>query len=316
MGERLTGTIIKGIGGFYYVDVPEHGLYECRARGVFRNRKLKPLVGDIAVVETEAEKKRESTTAYSGYANLEKDVLTYPSGYVVEIKERKNELLRPAAANIDQAILVFAVAQPAPNFNLLDRFTVMMEKAGIELVLCFNKSDLADEKERERLQRIYRAAGFPVYFISAKEQIGIEALRACMQGKTTVLAGPSGVGKSTTVNLLAPGAQMEIGQISKKIERGKHTTRHSELFVAGEYTYVLDTPGFSTFYLEGIEADELRFYFPELLQEEGKCRFQGCLHLKEPDCRVKELLVQGVISAERYHNYELLYEELKHKKKY
>jgi ribosome biogenesis GTPase len=236
-------------------------------------------------------------------------------GDVTEICPRKNALVRPAAANIDQAVVIFAAAQPAPNLNLLDRFTVMMERAGIELVLCFNKCDLVEEGEKERLRGIYAASGFRLCFTSAKERQGIKELKELLNHKTTILAGPSGVGKSTTVNLLVPDANMETGGISRKIERGKHTTRHSELFSAGENGYVLDTPGFSTFYLEDMEPEELRFYFPELAREEGNCRFQGCLHLKEPDCRVKELLGEG-ISKERYHNYELFYEELKNKKRY
>lgn len=298
MVERLKGKIIKGIGGFYYVDVPGRGLYECRARGVFRNRKLKPLVGDMVVIETIEESEDGQT------------------GYVAEIVDRKNSLIRPAAANMDQAVVIFAAAQPSPNFNLLDRFTVMMEQAGIKLIICFNKCDQIDEEEKEKLRGIYAATGFTVCFISAKQGKGIDRLKELLRGKTTILAGPSGVGKSTTVNLIVPHANMETGQLSRKIERGRHTTRHSELFTAGENTYIFDTPGFSTFYLEGIEPDELKNYFPEFWREEGNCRFQGCLHLKEPGCRVKSLLEEGVISRERYHNYELLYEELKHRKKY
>lgn len=296
MAEKLEGKIIKGIGGFYYVDTGECGLFECRARGLFRNQKLKPLVGDLAVLETE-----------------QPETLT---GYLTEIKPRKNTLIRPAAANIDQAIVIFAAAQPSPNFNLLDRFTVMMEKAGIEVVLCFNKCDLVNGEEKERIRLIYEAAGFRICFMSAKEQWGIGELKELLHGKTTILAGPSGVGKSTTVNLFVPDAHMETGQLSRKIERGKHTTRHSELFPVGEHSYVLDTPGFSTFYLEDIAPEKLRFYFPEIARQEGCCRFQGCLHLREPDCKVKELLEKGMISKERYHNYELLYEELKSKKKW
>lgn len=296
MGEKLEGKIIKGIGGFYYVNVVGNGLYECRARGLFRNQKIKPLVGDMVVLETE--ENREF------------------AGYIIEMKPRKNSFIRPAVANIDQAIIIFAAAQPSPNLNLLDRFTVMMEKAEIELLICFNKCDLVQKEEIERLRKIYKASCFQVCFVSAEMKQGIEEIKSQLKNKTTILAGPSGVGKSTMINLLVPNAHMETGQISKKIERGKHTTRHSELFLAEENTYLLDTPGFSTFYLEDIEANEVRFYFPEIAKVEGNCRFQGCVHIKEPDCRVKELLEQGIISQERYHNYVLLYKELKDKKKW
>lgn len=294
MAERLEGKIIKGIGGFYYVDVPKKGLYECRARGLFRNQNCKPLVGDRVILETGQE-------------------LT---GYVTEILPRKNELIRPLAANIDQAVIIFAAAQPSPNFNLLDRFTVMMERAGIELILCFNKCDLVSKEEQERIRSIYKATNFRICFLSAKKQQGTEELETLLFHKTTILAGPSGVGKSTLINLFVPNANMETGQISEKIGRGRHTTRHSELFPAGENTYVLDTPGFSTFYLDGIEPEELRFYFPEIARQEGNCRFQGCLHLKEPGCSVKEQLTQGIISEERYRNYCKIYEERKNQKKW
>lgn len=294
MAEKLEGKIIKGIGGFYYVDVPKKGIYECRARGLFRNQNCKPLVGDRVILE-----KGQALT-----------------GYVTEILPRKNELIRPLSANIDQAVIIFAAAQPTPNFNLLDRFTVMMEKAGIELILCFNKCDLVSEEEKERIRSIYKATDFRICFLSAKEQQGTEELKNLLFNKTTILAGPSGVGKSTLINLFVPNAHMETGQISEKIGRGRHTTRHSELFLAGENTYVLDTPGFSTFYLDGIESEELRFYFPEIARQEGNCRFQGCLHLKEPDCCVKEQLEHGRISRERYENYCKIYEELKNQKKW
>ncbi len=296
MIEKLKGKIVKGIGGFYYVNVPQKGLYECRARGLFRNQNCKPLVGDSVILETVQEKEF--------------------TGYIIEILPRKNELQRPLVANIDQAMIIFAAAQPLPNFNLLDRFTVMMEKAEIELILCFNKCDLVSEEEQKKICSIYRASDFKICFMSAKKQQGIKELKSLLFGKTTILAGPSGVGKSTTINLFVPNANMETGQVSEKIGRGRHTTRHSELFFIEEDTYVLDTPGFSTFYLDSIEPEELRFYFPEFVKEEGNCRFQGCLHLKEPNCKIKEQVENGIISEERYHNYCLIYEELKKQKRW
>ena len=206
----MTGKIIKGIAGFYYVNNGENKVYQCKAKGIFRNRKIKPLVGDdveFSVLDEEA-----------------------MEGNIDEILPRKNELIRPAAANVDQALVLFALTHPAPNLNLLDRFLVMMSMEDIPVKLCFNKQDLGDEALMDQYRSIYEAAGYPVYFISAREETGIEQVRSLLRGKTTVLAGPSGVGKSSLTNRIQPEADMETGDISRKIERGKHTTRHSQLF--------------------------------------------------------------------------------------
>ena len=289
----MQGKIIKGIAGFYYIHT-SHGLYECKAKGVFRNKKVKPLVGDnVEITVLDEEKKL---------------------GNIVAIEERKNQIIRPAVANVDQAVVIFAGAKPSPNLNLLDRFLVSMEQYGVETVICFNKCDLVDEKQMEQLRTIY-GTHYKMLFISAKQQIGIEELRQHLRGKTTVLAGPSGVGKSTTINLLNPMANMETGQISEKIERGKHTTRHSQLFELETDTYIMDTPGFTSLYVDDMEKEELRFYYPEFSVYEGTCRFQGCVHVHEPGCQVKEAVEQEKISNKRYENYLLFYEELKEKKK-
>ncbi|MDO4454514.1 MAG: ribosome small subunit-dependent GTPase A [Eubacteriales bacterium] len=290
----MQGKIVKGIAGFYYVDVIGSGVYECKAKGIFRKEKKKPLVGDYAVIDVIDEEKK--------------------TGNLIEICPRKNTLIRPAVANVDQALVIFAVSRPNPNLGLLDRFLVTMARQGLPTVICFNKLDL--KEECEDLRRIYEKSGCRVIFTSTKTNEGIEEVKRLLYGKTTTVAGPSGVGKSSMINLLYPHAEMEIGEVSQKIERGKHTTRHSELFRIEKETYLIDTPGFSSLYLENLEANELKNYFPEFEAYEQSCRFLGCVHAKEPDCAVKMAVSDGEISKERYESYLGLYEELKEKRRY
>ena len=288
----MQGKIIKGIGGFYYVDVPAHGLYECKAKGSFRNQRLKPLAGDAVTIDILDEENK--------------------LGNITEIAARKNELVRPAVANIDQALVEFAAAQPNPNLNLLDRFLLIMSRQQVKTIICFNKTDLAAPDMLSRLVRAYEKSGFPLIFISTYTGEGMERLHGLLEGKTTVFAGPSGVGKSSLMNTLLPDAKAKTGAISEKIKRGKHTTRHSELMKAGEGTYLIDTPGFSTLYLTDFQPDDLKDYMAEFRPYEGQCRFIGCSHIHEPDCSVKRAVEAGAISDIRYHNYVELYEELKH----
>ena len=292
----MQGKIIKGIAGFYYVNVVESGVYECKAKGVFRKEKIKPLVGDNVRIEILDEENK--------------------TGNIVEIFPRKNELIRPAVANIDQALVVFAVTKPTPLFNLLDRFLVMMERKEIPVVLCFNKKDIATSPEIAELEAIYEKCGYPIVFTSALEQENIEEIRRLLLKKTTAIAGPSGVGKSSLINLLQNQVQMETGTISRKIERGKHTTRHSELIAVDADSYIMDTPGFSSLYVNDFEKEELKYYFREFASYEGQCRFQGCDHVHEPGCAVKEALEEGKIHPIRYKNYLEMYTELKEKKRY
>lgn len=292
----MQGKIIKGIAGFYYVNVVESGVYECKAKGVFRKEKIKPLVGDNVRIEILDEENK--------------------TGNIVEIFPRKNELIRPAVANIDQALVVFAVTKPTPHFNLLDRFLVMMERKEIPVVLCFNKKDIATSPEIAELEAIYEKCGYPIVFTSALEQENIEEIRRLLLKKTTAIAGPSGVGKSSLINLLQNQVQMETGTISRKIERGKHTTRHSELIAVDADSYIMDTPGFSSLYVNDFEKEELKYYFREFASYEGQCRFQGCDHVHEPGCAVKEALEEGKIHPVRYKNYLEVYTELKEKKRY
>lgn len=292
----MQGKITKGIAGFYYVHVPDKGIYECKAKGIFRLEKMKPLVGDDVVIEVldEIEKK----------------------GNIEVIMPRKNQLIRPAVANVDQALVIFSFASPEPNYNLLDRFLIMMQQEKIETLICFNKEDFATQADKEELTYAYEKCGNKVLFCNALEQNGMEELKTQLLGKTTTVAGPSGVGKSTIVNCLQTGVDMETGAVSEKIKRGKHTTRHSELIAIDKNSYIVDTPGFSSLAMFDLQKEELGYYYPEFEQYEKFCKFQGCSHLKEPVCGIKEAVEHGDISKIRYNNYVLLYQELADIKKY
>ncbi len=293
----MKGKIIKGIAGFYYVHTPEEKMiYECKAKGLFRNQKIKPLVGDDVEISTEDQPEGNGT--------------------IVDIYSRKNELIRPAVANIDQAMVVFAAAEPNPNLNLLDRFLIMMQKQKVDTIVCFNKMDIVSEEEISLLKVTYKRCGYKVLFTSMLQKDGIIMLYELLKGKTTVLAGPSGVGKSTFINIIQPEAKMETGVVSEKIKRGKHTTRHSELIYIEQDTYVMDTPGFSSLYINEIEKEELKNYFVEFQEYETECRFIGCNHINEPGCAVKQAVKDRKISQIRYDNYIVLYEELKNQKRY
>ena len=237
-------------------------------------------------------------------------------GSVTSILPRRNSLIRPAVANVDQAFLIFAMENPKPNFLLLDRFLIMMEQQEIPVVICFNKKDVGEKKEMEKLYEIYTGCGYRVVLSSTYEGEGMDEIREILKGKTTVVAGPSGVGKSSITNCMQGEVQMETGEISKKLKRGKHTTRHSQVIPVEKNTFLVDTPGFSSLYLTDMKEEELRDYFPEFVMYEPQCRFQGCMHIHEPGCAVKKALSEGKISQQRYDNYLALYEELKEKRRY
>ena len=292
----MQGKIIKGIAGFYYIYAEDGNIYECKAKGIFRKDNFKPLVGDNVEITVLNEEEKE--------------------GSVTSILPRRNSLIRPAVANVDQACLIFAMENPKPNFLLLDRFLIMMKQQEIPAVICFNKKDVGEKEEMEKLYEIYTGCGYRVVLSSTYEGEGMDEIHEILKGKTTVVAGPSGVGKSSITNCMQGEVQMETGEISKKLKRGKHTTRHSQVIPVEKNTFLVDTPGFSSLYLTDMKEEELRDYFPEFVMYEPQCRFQGCMHIHEPGCAVKKALSEGKISQQRYDNYLALYEELKEKRRY
>ena len=289
----MEGKIIKGIGGFYYIHTREGRVFSCRAVGIFRKLGIKPLPGDNADFDIIDEQALE--------------------GSLSGIHQRKNVLIRPAVANVDQAMIVFALREPDPNFGLLDRFLIYMAMQDIPVTIYFNKADLDDSGLKEVYRRIYEKAGYRVISGSTNAESTIEEIKNALKGKTTVLAGPSGVGKSSLTNRLFDNDRMEVGELSRKIKRGRQTTRHTELFSLDEDSYLLDTPGFTSLYLSGIEPGELDMYFNEFAGFIPECRFAGCSHIKEAEdiCAVKRAALNGLISMERYKSYVQIYEELK-----
>jgi len=282
----MEGRIVKGIGGFYYVKTKDQ-IIECKARGKFRHKDLKPLVGDKVTIE-----------------------LTHDKGVIEEIHERVSSLIRPNVANVTQAFVVFAIKNPDLNYDLLNRFLITCEYNNIKAIVCLNKEDLATEEEKEAVKKKINDIGYDVLFINAKQGKGIELLKSRLKDNITVLCGPSGAGKSTLINTLILRDHMETGLVSEKIGRGKHTTRHSEL-IEIENGYLVDSPGFSNISTDYIKEEELKYCFPEFLEYNNECKFRGCLHYKEPGCLVKEALEANKINEYRYNIYIRILEEIK-----
>lgn len=287
----MKGKIIKGIGGFYYVKTDE-GIIECKARGKFRHKSLKPMVGDNVKIKIENGK-----------------------GTIEDIDERTSKLIRPTVANVTQAFVVFAVKNPDLNFDLLNRFLVLCESNNIKVIVALNKIDLVNEEEKENLKKRINSIGYEVLFINAKRGIGVKDLKERLSNNVTVLCGPSGAGKSTLINTLTDKEHMETGEVSEKIGRGKHTTRHSELIEVSD-GYIVDTPGFSTLDVNFINKEELRYCFPDFEKFNNSCKYRGCLHYKEPGCAVKDAVENGEINKYRYEFYIRTLEEIINGRRY
>lgn len=290
----INGKIIKGIGGFYYVDTA-NGLYECRARGIFRKEKIIPLVGDrvsMSVVDEENKK-----------------------GVVEEIDKRDTELVRPPIANVDKAFIVFAIKNPKPNLSLLDRFIVLAEKENLDIVIVLTKIDLDDDNTLEELKNVYELSGYKVVPVSNKTKLNIDKIKEELSDNVVVFAGPSGVGKSSLLNEIDSNFKLQTGEVSDKIKRGKHTTRHAELLKLDCGAMVADTPGFSSLTLDDINETELKDYFIEF-DDFDTCRFGSrCIHENEPSCAIKEAVQSGKISKKRYDSYIQLLNEIRQDKR-
>ncbi len=279
------GRIIKALSGFYYVQT-DSGILECKARGKFRLDGTSPLVGDRVSCSIDANGK----------------------GRIDSVEERKNFFIRPAVANIDALVFVAANTNPVTDPFLVDRVSVIAEHSGCELIVCINKIDVDSADE---LYKIFSEAGFTVVRCSAVKREGTEELLDAMRGKVCAFTGNSGVGKSSIMNVLLPEANIETGEVSEKLGRGRHTTRHVQLYALGEDTFVADTPGFASFEIEmmsSIEKEQLQYDFIDFLPYIGRCRFNDCAHLKEPGCAVTEAVAEGKISRSRYKSYTQLYE--------
>lgn len=287
MGKEIRGRIIKAIGGFYYVEAAGT-VYECRARGVFRKKNMSPLVGDLVTAV----------------------VLEDGTGTVSEITPRKNQLVRPPIANLDQLILVVSICDPAPSTLVIDKMIAAAEEQGIEPILVVSKTDLQDAGW---LRAIYEKAGIPFYAVSSVTGEGVEAVRPLLQGKITAFTGNTGAGKSSLLNCIDPAFDLATGEISQKLGRGRHTTRHVELLPV-EGGYVADTPGFSFIQIERynmVKKEDLQFCFREFSPYLQSCQFVSCSHVKEKGCAVLEAVEKGQISPSRHESYVAMYNEVK-----
>ncbi|GHU63262.1 putative ribosome biogenesis GTPase RsgA [Clostridia bacterium] len=285
---RQKGRIQKGIAGFYEVRTENEIIYQCKAKGIFRKNKQVPLVGDFVAFEILDEKEKK--------------------GNIVELFSRKNELFRPPIANVDQVFLFSSLSSPRTNFSLLDRILIFFTYQNIPVSIIFNKEDMVSEEEKNKMFAYYRNTSYPIWGNSSLSNENKKEHLALLKGKTTAFVGVSGVGKSTFTNRFFTENKQETGALSKN-QRGKQTTRHSELLYIDQESIVVDTPGFSFFSFTEIFAQDLASYYPEYQEKKQDCHFLGCVHVHEPKCKIKEMVAQGIFSKERYQNYCKLYEE-------
>ncbi len=294
----IKGTIIKGYSGFYYVDTG-NDVIACSLRGKNRLIKTDFFPGDKVEIEI---------------IDQEKKV-----GVIDKISKRKNFLVRPPIANIDQVIITSAMKDPTPDFMLIDRLSVLAAIQWIYPVLVFNKTDLSEPGQEEIIRQIYKEAEFPLLFVSADEEKTKNEVRSelkkLLENKITIVAGISGVGKTSLINLLEIGEMHKVGEVSRKLKRGKHTTRHTELLQIGKESWVADSPGFSSLeFPDDVSAEEIPKAYPEFRKYDHLCKFNNCFHLKEPDCEIKRQLEAGVISKSRYNNYKYFIDEIRNRK--
>lgn len=288
----MDGIIVKGVGGLYTVRV-ENNYYKCKARGKFRYDKYTPMVGDRVKIM------------------VEKD----DNAVIEKIYERTSELIRPFVANVTQAFVVFTLNNPSINIDLLNRFIILCEYNNLNVVLCLNKMDLVKEGEYEDIFNMLRSMPYEVIFLNADKEEGIDTIKEKLKDNISVFCGPSGVGKSTILNAVIGKEHMETGEVSEKLKRGKHTTRHAEL-VQFENGFLVDTPGFSSINIDFIKKEDLQNYFPELKNLVGECKFSNCMHYKEPGCIVKNFVEEEKIHKYRYEVYIRILEELQNLRRY
>lgn len=285
----MDGRIIKGIGGLYFIDT-EQGVYNCKPRGIFRKNKIVPVIGDFVTIDIVSESEKE--------------------GVIDHIHERKNELLRPKVSNIEQSILVSSTVSPIISMDFLDRLIILSEEQNLEIIICINKADISNREKYESIRKDYQKIGYKVLFTSTASGEGIQDLKDILKNKVSVFSGPSGVGKSSLVNCIVPSSNMETGDLSRKNNRGKHTTRHTQLIKAFEKSYIVDSPGFTSLFLEHIKPEGLANLFREFRPFVNGCKFSDCKHINEPFCGVKGHVATGEITESRYDRYVSLFNEL------
>ncbi len=292
-GVLLQGRLVKAKGGFYFVRDTDGAVLCCRARRRIKETGINLLVGDLVEVNT-------------------------AEGVIEKVYPRKNSVIRPPVANVDQVVILISVCKPPLDLVLLDRILVSVESLTLDVILCLNKIDLVNDLQGEKIEEIresYENCGYKIVYTSAVTGRGLQQLETLLKNKINVFAGPSGVGKSTLINKLKPGLELKSAPVSSKTERGRHTTRHVELLMIEQATFLVDTPGFQKLDLRGLSSRGLSSCFPEMVSFGGACRFTGCLHRAEPDCGVKDAVQGGMIAPWRYKHYLMFLQEVQQAEK-